>query len=60
MSLQRSPAPLDGLRYEELFEWLSASLSNVSNSTEFARSDQALAGMGDQIKLPPLSGWSSA
>ena len=59
VSVQRSPAPLDGLRYEELFEWLSASLSNVSNSTEFARSDQALAGMGDQIKLPPLSGWSS-
>ncbi len=59
VSVQRGPAPLDGLRYEELFEWLSASLSNVSNSTEFARSDEALAGMGEQIKLPPLTGWSS-
>jgi uncharacterized protein YegL len=59
VSTQRSPAPLEGLRYEELFEWLSASLSNVSNSTDFARSDEALAGMGQQIKLPPLSGWSS-
>ena len=59
VSVQRSPAPLDGLRYEELFEWLSASLSNVSNSTDFARTDEALAGMGQQIKLPPLSGWSS-
>lgn len=59
VSMQRSPAPLEGLRYEELFEWLSASLSNVSNSTEFARSDEALAGMGEQIKLPPLTGWSS-
>lgn len=59
VSVQRSPAPLEGLRYEELFEWLSASLSNVSNSTEFAGNDRALAGMGDQIKLPPLSGWTS-
>lgn len=59
LSVQRSPAPLDGLKYEELFEWLSASLSNVSNSTEFGRSDEALAGMAEQISLPPLSGWSS-
>lgn len=60
MSLQRSPAPLDGLKYEALFEWLSASLSNVSNSTEFARSDEALGSMGSQIPLPPVSGWTSA
>lgn len=59
LSVQRGPAPLDGLKYEELFEWLSASLSNVSNSTEFARTDEALAGMGQQISLPPLSGWAS-
>lgn len=59
MSLERSPAPLEGLKYEELFEWLSASLSNVSNSTEFARSDEGLANMGQQIALPPLSGWAS-
>lgn len=59
LSIQRGPAPLDGLKYEELFEWLSASLSNVSNSTEFARTDEALAGMGQQISLPPLSGWAS-
>lgn len=60
MSLQRSPAPLDGLKYEALFEWLSASLSNVSNSTEFVRSDEALGSMGSQIPLPPVSGWTSA
>lgn len=60
LSLQRSPAPLDGLKYEELFEWLSASLSNVSNSSEFGRDDQALSAMGDRIDLPPLSGWTSA
>lgn len=60
LSAQRSPAPLDGLKYEALFEWLSASLSNVSNSTEFARSDEALGSMGSQIPLPPVSGWTSA
>jgi hypothetical protein len=38
---------------------LSASLSNVSNSTEFGRSDAALGSMGDQIALPPLSGWTT-
>jgi uncharacterized protein YegL len=59
LSVQRSPAPLDGLKYEELFEWLSASLSNVSNSTEFARNDEGLYAMGDQISLPPLSGWTT-
>jgi uncharacterized protein YegL len=60
LSLQRSPAPLDGMKYEELFEWLSASLSNVSNSTEFARNDSGLGQMGDGIPLPPVSGWTSA
>lgn len=59
LSVQRSPAQLDGLKYEELFEWLSASLSNVSNSTDFARSDEALAGMNEQIPLPPLTGWTT-
>uniref|UniRef100_UPI000372DE40 vWA domain-containing protein n=1 Tax=Mycobacterium sp. 141 TaxID=1120797 RepID=UPI000372DE40 len=59
LSVQRSPAPLDGLKYEELFEWLSASLSNVSNSTEFARSDEGLSAVGSQIQLPPLSGWTT-
>ncbi|MGH3676939.1 MAG: vWA domain-containing protein [Mycobacterium sp.] len=60
LSVQRSPAPLDGLKYEELFEWLSASLSNVSNSQEFARNDEALSTMGDRVPLPSVSGWTSA
>lgn len=60
LSVQRSPAPLDGLKYEELFEWLSASLSNVSNSMEFAQSDDGLAALGQNIPLPPVSGWTSA
>jgi uncharacterized protein YegL len=60
LSTQRSPAPLDGLKYESLFEWLSASLSNVSNSSEFARDDQVFHAMGDGIPLPSVSGWTSA
>ena len=60
LSAQRSPAPLDGLKFEELFEWLSASLSNVSNSSEFARDDKALGSMGERIPLPSVSGWTSA
>lgn len=60
LSVQRGPAPLDGLKYEELFEWLSASLSNVSNSSDFGRDDQALATMGDRVQLPSVSGWTSA
>jgi uncharacterized protein YegL len=48
------------LKYTELFEWLSASLSNVSNSSEFARDDQALGTMSDRIPLPSVSGWTSA
>ena len=60
LSAQRSPAPLEGLKYEELFEWLSASLSNVSNSSEFGRDDRALESMRDRVPLPSVSGWTSA
>ncbi len=60
LSVQRSPAPLDGLKFVELFEWLSASLSNVSNSSEFARDDAGLGSMNDRVQLPPVSGWTSA
>lgn len=60
LSVQRSPAPLEGLKYEALFEWLSASLANVSNSAEYARNDEGLGAMGDRIPLPSVSGWTSA
>lgn len=60
LSLQRSPAPLDGLKFKELFEWLSASLSNVSNSSEFGRNDDEVDASGEQISLPSIVGWTSA
>lgn len=60
LSSQRSPAPLDGLKYEELFEWLSASLSNVSNSSEFGQDDGVLEAMNDRVPLPSVHGWTSA
>lgn len=60
LSLQRDPAPLDGLKFTELFEWLSASLSNVSHSKDFVGDDAALEAMGAGVQLPPISGWSTA
>jgi uncharacterized protein YegL len=59
ISVQRNPAPLDGLKYAELFAWLSASLSNVSNSQDHASSDDGLAAMNGQTPLPSVSGWTS-
>lgn len=60
LSLQRSPAPLDGLKFEALFEWLSASLTNVSNSAEYAHNDEGLGALGDRVPLPPIVGWTTA
>jgi uncharacterized protein YegL len=60
LSAQRSPAPLEGLKYEALFEWLSASLSSVSHSSEYARNDETLGAMNERIPLPSVSGWTSA
>jgi len=44
----REPLPLDGLRFRELFQWLSASLRSVSGSTP-----------GTGVTLIPPSGWTS-
>lgn len=60
LSAQRSPAALDGLKFEALFEWLSASLTAVSNSSEHAHTDEALSGLGDRIALPSIAGWATA
>lgn len=43
----RAPVMLSGMKFNELFVWLSASMSAVSNSK-----------FGDQVPLPP-AGWAS-
>ncbi|WP_454616502.1 vWA domain-containing protein [Bradyrhizobium cenepequi] len=43
----REPIRLDGLKFRELFSWLSSSLSRVSQSQ-----------MGTKVALPPPSGWA--
>jgi uncharacterized protein YegL len=42
----RAAKPLAGMRFREFFQWLSASMSRVSQSTP-----------GTGVKLPPSSGW---
>ncbi len=44
----RPPAKLNGLEFGALFVWLSSSLSSVSRSKT-----------GDQVALPPPTGWTS-
>jgi uncharacterized protein YegL len=43
----KAPVKLSGLKFRELFTWLSASLSNVSKSQP-----------GDTVPLEAPSGWS--
>jgi uncharacterized protein YegL len=44
----REPLSLDGLRFRDMFKWLSSSLKSVSQSTP-----------GTDVALTPPSGWTS-
>lgn len=47
-SNKRQPAKLDGIKFREFFQWLSASISRVSASQ-----------VGDKVDLPNAGGWAS-
>ena len=61
LSTRRSPVKLDGLSFSEFFAWLSASLMRVGIDA-FGSSDAgvAQAETGEQIPLPPATGWATA
>ena len=42
------PAQLQGLKFKEFFQWLSQSVSTISDSMP-----------GDKIELPPREGWDA-
>ena len=44
----RKPLMLDGLRFRDLFTWLSRSLQKVSQSQ-----------LGSEVSLPSPSGWTA-
>ena len=46
--VNRPPMMLKGLNFQELFVWLSNSVTQVSYSRP-----------GDRLALPPVNGWAS-
>jgi len=46
-SSQRPPLFLNGLKFRELFFWLSTSMKNILNTQP-----------GDQVQFPPVSSWA--
>lgn len=54
LSRERDAVSLDEAKFEELFLWLSDSLSNVSVSANYGDDDQSRSA-GQQLALPPVT-----
>ena len=61
LSAVREPLALDGLKFDELFLWLSSSMSVVSQSSAFGSSDNSVAAneATEQVPLPSPAGWAT-
>lgn len=59
LSAERQPVRLQGLKFAEMFTWLSSSMSTVSSSQQFGTSDSAIAASDhEQTPLEPPTGWA--
>lgn len=58
LSNERVAVHMDGLAFGEMFKWLSASLSSVSNSSNYGANDADVANQTQQIALPSPQGWA--
>lgn len=63
LSKMRQPVRLQGLKFVEMFEWLSTSISAVSHSSEYGTSDEEIVTgggeAGEQTPLPSPRGWAT-
>ena len=58
-SPRRPPIKLSGLRFKEMFLWLSASMKRASASKPIERPIDLSPNAQDQIALPPIDGWGT-
>jgi len=58
LSKQRRPLKLDGLNFRDMFQWLSNSMSAVSNSNNSGADESDLQSLTEQIQLAP-PGWGA-
>jgi uncharacterized protein YegL len=58
ISIERPPLALDQTKFSEMFEWLSSSLSAVSESGNYGANDTEVSDSFEAIQLAP-PGWGS-